>query len=339
MKPLIVLASAGCLALLGPVQGQPPPKSAAATQQPLSSAAPASLKPAKPLRVVNLKHGSFVIDKSGDWVLNRNWRFDDPADIGPILIDVVADNVVLDFRGFEIAVGLFDAPPVITVIRVQGDNFTLMNAEASICCEGGSLLHSTGHATRIFRLNGSSHDPITLEGDDAVISDSSIGTHFGVSVAASSSRIQNNFIGCIAFCLVFSGDENVALNNRIQPDQEVALRVTGNGNVLAGNFIDVQPTGPDVEIGLRVDGNSNVVRDNTFAVNGFLDVAIDVSGTGNVLDANIADRIVESAQSRISVGIRFQSDGNFYGDNRMQATVPFDLGGTTQTDWDGNVGY
>src|SRR6187551_279098 len=34
-----------------------------------------------------------------------------------------------------------------------------------------------------------------------------------------------------------------------------------------------------------------------------------------------------------------KQNGNFYGDNRMQTAVPFDLGGTTQTNWGGNVGY
>jgi hypothetical protein len=29
----------------------------------------------------------------------------------------------------------------------------------------------------------------------------------------------------------------------------------------------------------------------------------------------------------------------FFGDNRMEAAVPFDVGAATQTDWGGNVGY
>ena len=38
-------------------------------------------------------------------------------------------------------------------------------------------------------------------------------------------------------------------------------------------------------------------------------------------------------------GITFFSDGNFYGDNIVWATVPFNVGATVQTDLGGNVGF
>ena len=37
--------------------------------------------------------------------------------------------------------------------------------------------------------------------------------------------------------------------------------------------------------------------------------------------------------------MEFTANGNYYGNNRMAAQVPFALGGTVQTDWGGNVGY
>lgn len=64
---------------------------------------------------------------------------------------------------------------------------------------------------------------------------------------------------------------------------------------------------------------------------------MNVSGTGNVLDGNVG--AVVDSPGTIGKGVRFEQNGNFYGDNRMQTAVPFDLGGTTQTDWGGNVGY
>lgn len=337
MKPQAVVASVGLLVSLGSVEGQAPELKTVETQHPVSAAGPVSLKPAKPNRVVNLKNGSFVIDKPGNWVLNRSWRFEDSGDLAPIIIDVVADGVELDFRGFEIEVDGVGAPPTVTVINVQGDDFTLKNAEVTICCEGGSLLKSTGDSTQIFGLTGFSYDRITFEGDRAVIRDSSFLARSGVSVA-SLGRIENSVIRCEAGCLFFAGDGNHLLNSRIRPDELLGVRVGGNGNVLAGNVIEVQPTGPTVDTAFDVDGNDNVIRDNTLAVSGIVNVAFDVSGTGNVLDANIADRMGEPP-SRISVGIRFEQDGNYYGDNRMQANMPFDLGGTTQTDWGGNVDY
>lgn len=42
---------------------------------------------------------------------------------------------------------------------------------------------------------------------------------------------------------------------------------------------------------------------------------------------------------RDNSGIRFTMNGNFYGNNRVAASVPFNVGATVQTDWGGNVGF
>ena len=63
------------------------------------------------------------------------------------------------------------------------------------------------------------------------------------------------------------------------------------------------------------------------------DITVDVI----TLDGNIG--APSDPARREAVGMRYTADGNFYGDNRMAAQVPFDLGGTVQTDWGGNVGY
>jgi hypothetical protein len=55
------------------------------------------------------------------------------------------------------------------------------------------------------------------------------------------------------------------------------------------------------------------------------------------LDANIATPNSKGATSPI--GIEFAQDGNYYGDNRIAALLPFSLGGTIQTDWGGNASY
>ena len=88
--------------------------------------------------------------------------------------------------------------------------------------------------------------------------------------------------------------------------------------------------------GSKSEGDRNVVRSNTY-INGLTSAVLLISGTANTLDGNIAARAAEGGQA--SVGMEFRADGNFYGNNRMAAQVPFALGGTVQTDWDGNVGY
>ena len=88
-----------------------------------------------------------------------------------------------------------------------------------------------------------------------------------------------------------------------------------------------------------IKGDHNLVRGNTVILGGAEagQPLFAISGTGNTLDANIVPP--PSPGQRALTGMQFTADGNFYGDNRMAAQVPFALGGTVQTDWGGNVGY
>jgi hypothetical protein len=328
---VVVLGVVGMLVALDP----------AAAQQLVSAAGPASQAPAKPYRVVNLKNGSFVIDTPGTWVLNRSWRFEDLAEVPLNIIDVVADDVVLDFRGFEIEVEGSHDPAVINVINVQGHRVTLRDAVVSICCgESGFALHSTGESTVIEGLRGLSFAGIRLEGTSAVLRDSSFRIARAVRVNGSSATIENTFISCgFIACVILTSDDNNLLNSRFEFGGDFSrVLIAGNRNVVAGNLIEWEGTGSGsvVEVAIDIRGNANVVRDNTVAAAG-VSVVVNAAGTGNVIDGNIGADMGE--RSTIRTGIRFEQDGNFYGDNRMDAVVPFDLGGTTQTNWGGNVGY
>ena len=67
-----------------------------------------------------------------------------------------------------------------------------------------------------------------------------------------------------------------------------------------------------------------------------------IGGTANTLDGNIgapSESLGLPRAVRARIGMQFTAEGNYYGDNRMAAEVPFALGGTVQTDWGGNVGY
>jgi hypothetical protein len=82
------------------------------------------------------------------------------------------------------------------------------------------------------------------------------------------------------------------------------------------------------------------VRDNTITWSYPPSVVIAVAGSANVIDGNIG-AITEppGVPPRANVGIAFRADGNFYGDNRLEATVLIDAAGTMQTDWGGNVAF
>ena len=108
---------------------------------------------------------------------------------------------------------------------------------------------------------------------------------------------------------------------------------------MADNIVDVTEA-VDAFEPFEVEGDNNVVRDNTVLLGGTIvnaSAIYAISGTANTLDGNIA--APSSPFERVRTGMAFTADGNYYGDNRMAATMPFALGGTVQIDWGGNVGY
>ena len=110
-------------------------------------------------------------------------------------------------------------------------------------------------------------------------------------------------------------------------------------NTLLGLTSD-ERVGSGPIIGIQIEGDRNTIMHNSLNPTshaGGLDIGITVQGEMNVLDGNILNTSPEGAGN--GTGIEFLSDGNFYGNNRMNALVPFDLGATVQTDWGGNVGF
>ena len=111
-----------------------------------------------------------------------------------------------------------------------------------------------------------------------------------------------------------------------------ALIVQGAGNLVERNFF-----GPSDSTSILVNGRHNLVRDNTIQVDGLTEAAIQVNNGANVLEANIVLPI--PGGDRATVGIQFTADGNSFGNNRLGALVPVDVGSTTHTNWSGNVGF
>jgi hypothetical protein len=314
---------------LSTAQGQPPEPDA---QQAVAHGAPKPWKHVRGVgRVLDLTKLPVVIDEPGLYALQRDWVLTG-YQLGGDVIRIAADDVTLDMHGFSIGIRLDDIHS--TLLAVSGNQVVVRNGRLEACCEGAAAFGSTGSGTRLEHLNVSGQEPMTLEGGHATITDSVVHTRWGITVNESS-VVQRNALSCRTFCLTLQGDANLVLDNRFTfADADFVVQVEGDANVIERNIIDGDILGPGTLY--DVDGDRNVVRDNTITGGG-AGTAFAVGGTGNTLDGNIVAS--RDASLLTHVGIGFTRDGNYYGDNRIAATVPFNLNGTVQTDWGGNVGY
>jgi hypothetical protein len=324
----IALASLGCVT--GTAHAQSSGQLAAQAAQ-----RPGPVKPWKQVtgfgRVLDLSNPPVVIDEPGLYALQRDWVLTG-YQLGGDIIRVTADNVTLDLHGFGITIRLDDINS--TLLAVSGNQALVRNGRLEACCEGAAAFGSTGFGTRLEHLDVNGQDPMRFDGAGAVITDSVIHTRWGINVNENS-VVRGNALSCRTFCLTLQGAMNQVIDNRFSyADADVVLQVDGDGNVIERNVMDGDVFGPGTAY--AVGGDRNVVRDNTITGGGF-GTAFAVGGTGNTLDANI----LASREGGLLTtnGIRFTADGNYYGNNRMAAQVPFALGATVQTDWGGNVGY
>ena len=109
--------------------------------------------------------------------------------------------------------------------------------------------------------------------------------------------------------------------------------VSADNNIIARNRIDsIEAANGE---GLWIVGNHNIAVENVFRGCGQRP-AILVEGQGNTIRENLAPKCEGEVGG---VGIAFLRDGNFYGDNTMWATVPFNVGATVQSDLGGNTGF
>jgi hypothetical protein len=216
-----------------------------------------------------------------------------------------------------------------TLVRIQGNNVTVRDGTLSTA--DATPLESVGHGTALERMTFGGVGGIALKGRRARMIDSRASSRFGVTFAGEAVIDRNEF-GCVYDCVFLHGERNRVTNNRVSAADGVAIEIGDDDNFLAWNT--VEGGGPFTVV--LIGGDHNVVRGNTIDA-GEQRAIIDVRGTANTLDGNIAHPT--AVGSRASIGIAFGADGNYYGDNRMAASVPFQLGSTVQTDWGGNVGY
>jgi hypothetical protein len=130
-------------------------------------------------------------------------------------------------------------------------------------------------------------------------------------IASNRVRITDNKFVCGDDCVLITGDNNIFARNSARSNWESA-------------------TAPIIVI----SGSNNLVNDNNVFDAFPNGTAMLISGTGNI----IRGTFIKSPTLEWPVGIEFTQDGNAYGNNHVTAVVPFELGGTVQTDLGGNVG-
>lgn len=281
-------------------------------------------------RVLDLRKLPVVIDEPGLYAIDRNWMFEGPSGT-PQLIEITADDVTLDLHGFEISAEI-DLGGVL--LGISGLRVEIRNGGLSACCEEATTLRATS-GPHLHHLSVFSGLTMEFEGDGASLTDSTLSLRAEAEFAGGATVVRNT-IACNRgrYCIHLLGDGNQVANNSLTLFQGGGIGVFGVRNVVASNVIDAQQLVDEVP-SFTIQGDQNVVRANTVLYGASPVFAI--GGTANTLDGNIVAPVHATARAR--VGVEFTRDGNFYGNNRMAAQVPFALGGTVQTDWGGNVGY
>ena len=273
-----------------------------------------------------------LIDQPGIYILDQDWvaRGEEWS------LDIQSDHVLLDLQGF-----LIEGGGNFGVIHVTGDDVTLRSGRVRV--DDGVGVQTLGRDTLIYdmRIHASTGGGLSLDGAGSTVRNSFLTANEGQAVGAGSGTvIQNNYIygKLIAFGTGSDATRVTVVDNKFGCGVYECAVLKGSENVFAGNtFVDFLANGENV---VWVTGNNNYVVDNVFATTGEYGPAITVEGTLNVVRGNVISAPGPTARyGTWPVGIRFTADGNYYGGNLVWATVPFDLGGTVQTDLGGNVGF
>jgi hypothetical protein len=275
--------------------------------------------------VLDLSELPVIINTPGHYILGRNWN------VGrqPVAsaIEIQADDVTLDFFGFEI-IAQHDGDGIV----IEGDDFTLRNGRLNRDPSNGSVIRGTGARTVIEKFEGlgaMSVFAVTL-GESARVENSFFTGTWGVSLGSGS--LESTRILCSRRCVNAAAGARI-VDNELSSANEGAVELVGSEIIFDRNFITLTHAGPAIDVA----GDRNLISDNVVASFAPDAAAIVVNGTANILKDNLARS--KDAQFRWPIGIAFNQDGNFYGDNQMEAIVPFSLGGTVQTDWGGNLGF
>ena len=278
-----------------------------------------------------------IVEQSGYYILDRDWSI--AFDQEPL--QIVADRVILDFRGFEIE--KLDLPRGSNAaIVINGDRVTLRNGRVNAIDETAVATEGAETLIEGMWMSAASGVTVALWGQDGTIRASTIESGDATAIwARSNTTVQGNVIfGHAGSVRIDSSATQVSiLDNDISCSQASfgCVRVLGSESIVARN----RTSGADDLSGtafITVEGSHNLILDNAFSADDPGGSAILVEGSANVVRGNIVAAPVSTASPWPS-GIRFTRDGNFYGGNNVWAIVPFDLGATVQTDLGGNLGF
>ena len=283
-------------------------------------------------KVLHLSALHIVIDQPGMYVLDRNWLIPGPGvftEFGARIIEITANDVVLDLRGFTI-----DTPDAEgSGIYIGGANVTLRNGKLT------ALLAVDGASTVIDSVV---MEGLRVNGPDAIVRNSSLESGSG---RGDRFLIEGNRFDCVTTCASLSGDGGVFRNNQLyrggsQSGSGGVLSVSGSANTIENNYFESVELYPSA-IFVR-NGRQNVIAHNTMVMTQGLGggAAIIVhGGSENVIDGNIANHSTPNVRWEEGVEFALGATGNFFGNNRMKADTPFAQHSGPQVDWGGNVGY
>lgn len=286
-------------------------------------------------RVLDLSRPPLEITEPGIYVFDRTWRsgLENQA-----MIVITANDVIVDLQGFELLVENFG-------IASRGERVTIRNGHIDVF--GGNAISASGAGTRIERIRGGiglGGTVFILDGPGSTLTESvaTVGLNGTGVRAGDDTIIRNNRIGGGRGVALRASSRTTVVDNEIQcagsPDP--CIEVNGIDNIVSHNNVrvSVDRSGD----GLVIRGNFNHVMDNVFITASCVfpprsASAITVQGQGNTIRDNLVPSCSGSAAS--ATGIQFLQDGNFYGDNVVWATTPFNVGATVQTDLGGNRGF
>jgi hypothetical protein len=270
------------------------------------------------------------IIEPGVYVLDRNWSELGLTFDGTIIIS--ADDVTLDFQGFELSGE--NARIVSTGQRARIRNGRIVAYHSTIDVSGADTLieHMRAHvkAGNAIRLSG--------RGTVLTDSDASADNDGGAVYAGEDTIVRENRLEGPIHAVHVSSRTTVADNLLACGRAFPCITVDGANNFISGNRFTV--SGADLR-GILIRGDHNQVLDNVFRSNGGR-TAIVVEGQWNIIRDNLVIHASVPGLPGViawEIGIAFLRDGNFYGDNLVSAATPFDVGATVQTDLGGNSGF
>ena len=236
--------------------------------------------------------------------------------------------MTLDLQGFELSVESGG-------IASTGQNVTILNGR--IVAQSGNAITVSGAGTLIERVRARTtyNTVVTLGGRGSTLSDSIITVgESGIAVRAGEDTIvRDNQITARFSPGVTTSSRTLVANNQVGGCvADPCMYVSGANSIIRGNTISPLPG--QYGDGIWVEGDHNQILDNVL-IGCPAGPALGVTGQWNTFRGN---SVPSCGASVWETGIRFDRDGNYYGDNIVWAVVPFSVGATVQTDLGGNVG-